>query len=540
MAISFVDVSTVWQGTASGTSLSVTIPAGASSGHRMYVLAAWKAFGTTASITDWTEVTEFADGSVASGANVGSVKVGCWYKDHDGSESNPSITFSVSVTVAAACMLVFSKGGGDSWSTPLFATAAIALATNWTATASSNLDIPSGSLVLPLVGFRDDSATMTRGADAGVDDDGSPAMTWAADYVESPATHFSSTVGDDLSADTGYRLVTTGANGVTLISTGTLSANETGAALWVVQAITSGEAHSGSAALTGGGTSPVSANTQRNRSGGLTGGGTTPLSLSTARNRAQLLTGGGITPLSFSGAHNSAHALTGGGTVLIAFTGGGPESHNGVFLATGGGTVVIPASGQRSGGAAVAGGGTTALAILSGRRSSEDATGSGILGVVLATQRLATVNLTGGGIVIFQGEGPDVPLTDLGGIMDAIANKITAADITERAYAYPASEVNPPCAVVGYPDAIEFDVTYLRGADRAEIPVYFLVGRVVERAARDKLASIISGATGIKETLDGNLNGTVQTARVMDMRILNVQISGIDYLAARFNTEIYV
>lgn len=138
--------------------------------------------------------------------------------------------------------------------------------------------------------------------------------------------------------------------------------------------------------------------------------------------------------------------------------------------------------------------------------------------------------------VIISGE--PMGMTELGKVMDAIADAITTAGITQRAYPYPAETVTAPCAVVAYPETIDFDMSYSRGSDQCTIPVYFLVGRASEKAARDELAGIVTGATAIKDTLDGNLGGEVQSLRVTEMKILNVQLGGVDYLAAQFNAEV--
>ena len=44
------------------------------------------------------------------------------------------------------------------------------------------------------------------------------------------------------------------------------------------------------------------------------------------------------------------------------------------------------------------------------------------------------------------------------------------------------------------PTVIEFDATFRRGSDRAEFPVWFVVGRNDPKAARDALSAIIAGA----------------------------------------------
>jgi len=121
--------------------------------------------------------------------------------------------------------------------------------------------------------------------------------------------------------------------------------------------------------------------------------------------------------------------------------------------------------------------------------------------------------------------------------MDAIAAAIPDA-ATERKYAWPQDTVSPPCAVVGYPEDIDFDLTYGRGADTATFPVWFIVGKVVERAARNKLSEVIAGANGIKDALDGNLGGVVQTLRVTRCRPVTLTIGGISLLAAEFSAEV--
>lgn len=227
---------------------SVAIPATPQAGDRMYLFARWKDFSITATVANWTELEEFTDGAVSSGNGVGSVKVACWYRDWQSGDANPTIDFSVSPTTASVVIKVMAKDADDVWLTPVARTAALGWTTSsQTTSASATVDVPSSSVVMGLVGLRDDSATMTRPTN-GIDDSTS-AITWNGNYVESPATHHSTTTGDDGAADLGYRLVTTGAAGVTLRMTGTISATETGAALWVVQGV-SVQVTPGNASLT--------------------------------------------------------------------------------------------------------------------------------------------------------------------------------------------------------------------------------------------------------------------------------------------------
>lgn len=240
MAIS-VHATSAW-GEATIATPGISIPGTPAAGDRVVAWASWKDFAITATADlngsgAMTEVTEFADGSVGAGNGTGSMKVGCWYKDWVSGDTVVNFTLSSAPSIVSYVVQVLRKDGAETWDTPTFATAAIAAATTWSATASSAIDITDGAIVVELVGIRDDSATFTRDSNTALDDDGSPTVTWNGNVVENPATHKSTTTGLDMAADLIHRFVTTGASGVNLTATGTLSANETGAVLWVHQAL---------------------------------------------------------------------------------------------------------------------------------------------------------------------------------------------------------------------------------------------------------------------------------------------------------------
>jgi len=220
---------------------TVAIPGSPAAGDRMFLFATWKDFAITAAVSGWTAVgSEFADGSTTKGNGTGSMKVMAWYRDWQTGDTDPTIAFTTMAAndIAGAVIQLWQKASTEVWSTPLTVTGAM---TNWTTSsqvfsASATVAVPSSGVVMGLVGIRDNSATMTRGATTGIDDSAA-AITWAANYVESPATHFDTTTGFDMSADLGHRLVTTGGT-VTLRMEGTISASETGAGKWVVQGVT--------------------------------------------------------------------------------------------------------------------------------------------------------------------------------------------------------------------------------------------------------------------------------------------------------------
>lgn len=203
----------------------------------MYLWGSWKTFSiTVATPSGWTLVDDFSDGSVAAGNGTGSVHNAVYYRDWQSGDGDPAIDYSSVPTEAHWVIVLWEKGAGETWDTPVAVHAAVAAADPWSATASATVDIPDGSVVMSLVGLRDDSTTITRGSDD-IDDDGSPAVTWADIYRERPGVHFSSTTGQDMSGDLGHRDVGTGANGVTLTSSGDPVAAETGTATWVVQSV---------------------------------------------------------------------------------------------------------------------------------------------------------------------------------------------------------------------------------------------------------------------------------------------------------------
>jgi hypothetical protein len=132
---------------------------------------------------------------------------------------------------------------------------------------------------------------------------------------------------------------------------------------------------------------------------------------------------------------------------------------------------------------------------------------------------------------------------DLNAVMDAIGARLVGVTGL-RVYDYAADAANPPAAIVGMPETVEYDAAMGRGADRMVIPVTVLVGKVSDRAARDQLAQYVSGtgASSIKaaiETGNSDLGGTAQTVRVTGARLEVVTIQAVEYLGATFDVEVF-
>jgi Polysaccharide lyase len=239
MAISLKYTDPSWSFVAADSPIPVTAETHVA-GDRGFIWVAWKDYSVTCTVTGggsggWTEITEFADGTTAQGDGTGSMKVACFYRDWVSGDTDPTVDFSASPNIAGGLYQIWQKGGGDTWDTPVFATAASASSAGpVTRSASSTVTVGDGGVVFGLWATPDDQATFTRPTDAIA----GTGVTWNGNYVESPATHGSTTTNNDMSADLGHRFVTTGGSGITLDAKITSSTNaKTGAILWVVQSL---------------------------------------------------------------------------------------------------------------------------------------------------------------------------------------------------------------------------------------------------------------------------------------------------------------
>jgi hypothetical protein len=220
----------------------------------------------------------------------------------------------------------------------------------------------------------------------------------------------------------------------------------------------SGESHSGSWSVTGGGVVASAASKQGLRANALTGGGATTQARTAAHNATTVTTGGGVTVLARSTARSRANpltasgvltqsrqknglranTLTGGGVVAqssrkgatptLTLTGGGvvawsPQKgatraqattgggtvvfalsvgHVGAYSLTGGGVVALARSGGRLGAVSLTGAGVVTLGTSAAHSTTFGLAGSGTVTSAATTARSATSVLTGGGVVVFE------------------------------------------------------------------------------------------------------------------------------------------
>ena len=237
MAITFVGEGAAgWAAGAGGTTAGPNEHASTAVGDRVFMISVWKPFSITATCRDnstaaaWTEIDESADGSVGVGNGTGSVKVGVWYFDWNGTDINGEVLFSTAVDIQMTSILTFRKDASDTWDTPTF-TNGNQSGSTISVTGASNLNYAAGDLMLAILGIRDDGTFTSFSADA-------TGISWASAFNQAPATNGSTTLGNDISAAAGYRIASSGTSSAAPTMSGTLGATETGRGTFIRQSVT--------------------------------------------------------------------------------------------------------------------------------------------------------------------------------------------------------------------------------------------------------------------------------------------------------------
>ena len=218
MAISFVGTDGY---VAAVGSVTPTIHASAATGDMMLCRIGSKPYnGTNGMPAGWTSLGTFADGTVDSGGGTGSVLVEVFWKEHDGSETDPTVT-NASSTVSVASIFVWRKGATETWETPVGDGGGDTTEdTSFSATIQSHVSVTAGDVVDFFYALRDNSTmTVPTITQAGVTFD---------TVVEMPAIQANTVLGHDQGQDGGYRVATAGTSTAAAVITGTHSTNETG------------------------------------------------------------------------------------------------------------------------------------------------------------------------------------------------------------------------------------------------------------------------------------------------------------------------
>jgi hypothetical protein len=132
---------------------------------------------------------------------------------------------------------------------------------------------------------------------------------------------------------------------------------------------------------------------------------------------------------------------------------------------------------------------------------------------------------------------------DFAAVMTALTQVAVDAGVVERAYDWPTADINPPCLVAGYPEGPQgFDATMYRGHDRALFPVYIVVGAMVKRETRDRLAPYLTPFKAAIETAatygETMLPVPWASTRVESWDIVPFAVESLDYMAIKFAVDV--
>ena len=110
-------------------------------------------------------------------------------------------------------------------------------------------------------------------------------------------------------------------------------------------------------------------------------------------------------------------------------------------------------------------------------------------------------------------------------------------------YSYVPDSIEPPTAIVGVVESVEYDTSMARGADTYEIPVLLYVSRVDAQDSQETLDTYLAstGANSIKAQVesDQTLSGSAMSCRVVEASNYGVYtINNIDYLGVEFEVSV--
>ena len=223
MAISIRGTPSAWVAS-NATTQTVTLPTHAT-GDMLIVRAACRPY--TAAITcgtaGWNPVgTGYANGTTANGNGVGSLMFRAFYKiATSSSETSPVITWGTTSAPGAACAVAYQCAAGESFLAAVGAGGGDATArTAHTATISSHISTTAGDMVDFYSAWCDNyAATVPTFTQAGLT---------LGTVSEQPAAALSDSTSNDIAADGGYRLVSSGTSSAAAVVTGTFGNAEEG------------------------------------------------------------------------------------------------------------------------------------------------------------------------------------------------------------------------------------------------------------------------------------------------------------------------
>src|SRR3989344_859381 len=209
------------------SNLTPIIPASAATGDIMLLIYGTKPYNDAPTVTaGWTSIGFATDGTIAAGNDVGSMQTRIYYKEHIGSETNPTVTNTTN-SVSGAVIIAFQKGASEVWETPVGAGGGDATAgTGFSVTTSVNPGITAGDMLVGYAAIRSDAGTQSAIAITAT------GLTVGA-FTESPSADLATNSGGDMAMSGGYRLVTAGTASDAPVYASTLATSHTGSAFIV-------------------------------------------------------------------------------------------------------------------------------------------------------------------------------------------------------------------------------------------------------------------------------------------------------------------
>lgn len=195
----------------------------------MLLLCGGKPFNSSVSVSGWTQLQTFTDGTTAAGVDTGSMFVTAWYKEHSGSESDPTVTEGGTAwNVVGAGIVVFQKGGGESWNTPTDTGGGDATAgTDFSVTGAADPEVTAGDFVVSFAAFRSDAATPCSSHLVQT----STGITYS--NTHDPGTDPETTTGGDMGMCVNRASADSGTSSAAPVISATLAASHTGSAQFI-------------------------------------------------------------------------------------------------------------------------------------------------------------------------------------------------------------------------------------------------------------------------------------------------------------------
>jgi hypothetical protein len=124
---------------------------------------------------------------------------------------------------------------------------------------------------------------------------------------------------------------------------------------------------------------------------------------------------------------------------------------------------------------------------------------------------------------------------DLEQVMQEVAEQLDTIDGLV-VYGWPPDSVTVPGVVVTYPDAYDFDATYVRGSDEITLPVVLVVGKASARGARSLIGKFCSGDgdQSIKRVVEAGTYTAFDAVHVGRVEFDTGIIGTTEYLIATF------